>query len=126
METSSLVFVYNADSGVFNTLADLAHKTLSPATYSCNLCAITYSSFGMRREWKAFLEGLDATVEFLHRDELRERYGVADVPLPAIFLKRGDGALETWVDAATLNTCASMKDLQRLIADRLAAGDGAP
>ncbi len=123
--SDTLVFVYNADSGVFNTLADLAHKTLSPATYSCNLCAITYSSFGMRREWRAFLEGLDVAAEFLHRDELGERYGVA-VPLPAIFLKRGSGALTTWVDAATLNTCASMEDLQRLIAGRLAGRDGAP
>ncbi len=29
----SIVFVYNADSGLFNALPDIAHKTFSPATY---------------------------------------------------------------------------------------------
>ena len=37
----SLLFVYNADSGFFNTLADIGHKLFSPATYPCQLCAIT-------------------------------------------------------------------------------------
>ena len=36
----TLVFVYNADSGVFNALADAAHKIFSPRTYACNLCAL--------------------------------------------------------------------------------------
>ena len=37
-----LLFVYNADTGLFNTVADAAHKILSPSTYSCNLCKVTY------------------------------------------------------------------------------------
>ena len=48
----TLIFVYNADSGLFNTLTDIAHKTFAPETYSCNLCAITFGTFGMRTEWK--------------------------------------------------------------------------
>ena len=111
---SALLFVYNADSGVFNALADLAHKTLSPETYSCSLCRITYSSFGMRREWKRFLHQLGTPVEFLHRDELSERYGVEGVPLPAVF-RRADDERQLWLDADALNACGSMADLQQLI-----------
>ncbi|MBC7930780.1 MAG: hypothetical protein H7Z38_09495, partial [Rubrivivax sp.] len=55
----ALVFVYNADSGLFNALTDIAHKAFSPATYQCNLCALTHSTFGMRKGWKRFLETLD-------------------------------------------------------------------
>ena len=33
----SIVFVYNADSGLFNMVTDTAHKMLSPDTYECNL-----------------------------------------------------------------------------------------
>ncbi len=44
----ALVFVYNADSGLFNTVTGMAHKIFSPGTYECNLCALTYSTFGMR------------------------------------------------------------------------------
>ena len=115
----TLVFVYNADSGAFNALADMAHKIFSPQTYACNLCAITYSPLGMRKEWKEFLAGLDVELEFLHADELKSRYGIENVPLPAIFVKR-DGRPELWIDAAAINRCRDMSDLQVLIAGRLA------
>jgi hypothetical protein len=114
-----LIFVYNADSGVFNALSDMAHKIFSPQTYSCNLCALTYSPFGMRKEWKQFLESLDVKLEFLHSDELRHLYGMEGTALPAVF-KKEQGDLEHWIDAAAINRCESIEDLKRLIVDRLA------
>ena len=36
-----LLFVYNADTGLFNALADSAHKILSPQTYQWVLCEVT-------------------------------------------------------------------------------------
>ena len=116
----ALVFVYNADGGVFNTLADVAHKIFSPQTYACNLCALTHSAVGMRREWREFLEGLGEPLEFLHADELKARYGVAGVPLPAVFSREG-GRLEVFVDADSINACRTMDDLKRLILDARAA-----
>jgi hypothetical protein len=110
----ALVFVYNADSGVFNTLADAAHKFFSPQTYRCNLCALTHSAVGMRKEWKRFLDSLDSPMEFLHADELKARYGVAGVPLPAIFQREGEG-LEVLFGADAINACRTMDDLKRLI-----------
>ncbi len=114
-----LVFVYNAESGIFNTLSDVAHKLLSPQTYACNLCALTHTTFGMRNEWKEFLGNLDAPLEFLHADELRSRYGVTGLALPAILRKRGGAALEEFVDAATINSCRTLDELKRVITDRL-------
>lgn len=110
----ALVFVYNADSGAFNTLADAAHKIFSPRTYRCNLCALTHSAVGMRKEWRRFLDGLDSPTEFLHADELKARYGVAGVPLPAVFRKEGE-SLEVLFGADVINTCRTMDDLKRLI-----------
>jgi hypothetical protein len=109
-----LVFVYNAESGLFNALSDAAHKIFSPRTYQCNLCALTHSALGMRREWRQFLDGLDVPLEFLHADELRARYGVAGVPLPAIF-RRGGGDVEVFIDAEAINACRTLGDLERLI-----------
>ncbi len=110
----AVVFVYNADSGLFNTLADAAHKLFSPRTYRCNLCALTHATLGMRKEWKRFLDGLDATPEFLHADELRARYGVAGVPLPAVF-RRDGGRLRLLLGADSINACRTLDDLQRLV-----------
>lgn len=112
----ALVFVYNADSGVFNALADSAHKIFSPDTYACNLCALTHTAFGMRGEWKRFLEGLGVPLEFLHADELKSRYGLEGVPLPAVFEKK-DGGLKVLADADAINACRTLDDLKRLILD---------
>lgn len=113
-----LVFVYNADSGIFNTLTDIAHKIFSPDTYSCNLCAITYGNFAIRAEWKEFLETLDAELEFLHRDEFAAQYAMTGVELPAVFHKTGN-ALELWISAAEINGCGSMEELKSIITQKL-------
>jgi hypothetical protein len=115
---SVLIFVYNAESGLFNTLADAAHKIFSPQTYSCNLCALTHSNFGMRKEWKQFLETLTEAVEFLHADELRRRYGLAGISLPVILKKEGE-SLSTLADTGSINACRTLDDLKRLIMKRL-------
>jgi hypothetical protein len=120
----ALVFVYNADSGVFNALADAAHKIFSPRTYRCNLCALTHSAVGMRKGWKNFLEGLDTPLEFLHADELRSRYGVEGVPLPAVF-ERGGDELKALVGAESINACRTVGDLERLILSARAGGKNA-
>ena len=118
-----LVFVYNADSGVFNTLADAAHKIFSPQTYACNLCALTHTAFGMRSEWRRFLEGLGRPLEFLHADELKSLYGLKDVPLPAVF-ERDGASLRVLADADAINACRTLEDLKRLILDARAARSG--
>lgn len=114
-----IVFVYNADSGIFNTVSDIAHKIFSPETYSCNLCAITYGNFGIRAEWKEYLESLEADLEFLHRDELSEKYGIAEISLPAVLLKKG-AVCEEWISADEIATYSSVDDLKRIISERLA------
>ena len=119
----TLVFVYNADSGLFNTLTDIAHKVFAPETYSCNLCAITYGNFGMRAEWKEYLESLAADFVFLHRDELAARHPGTDAELPAIFRQEGE-QLHPLITAAEINACGAIDDLKQLISGKLAAATG--
>lgn len=114
----TLLFVYNADRGMFNTLSDMAHKVFSPRTYSCNLCALTYSTFSMRGEWKEFIESLGVELEFLHRDEFRKIEEVSEEVLPVIFSKR-DEKMEILADAASINACKTMDELKTLIRERL-------
>ena len=114
----ALVFVYNAESGLFNAVADMAHKAFSPQTYQCNLCALTYSTFGMRKNWKRFLETLARPLEFLHADELKNLYGLSGLRLPAIFNKE-DERLELLIDADSINMCRTIEDLKRLIKDNV-------
>ncbi|GAA0873294.1 hypothetical protein GCM10009117_24410 [Gangjinia marincola] len=71
---NKLIFVYNATSGNVNAMIDVAHKILSPATYTCDLCAITHGKFHERKEWRAFRESSDIDMEFLHKDEFEQQY----------------------------------------------------
>lgn len=114
-----LVFVYNADSGLFNTVSDIAHKILSPNTYSCQLCALTHGYFSVREEWVGFLEELDADCEFLHRDELIEKYQLDDLDLPAIYVRKETGGLEIFADKKTIEACNDLVALKQMLQDKL-------
>lgn len=111
---NQLVFVYNADSGLFNTMADIGHKLFSPATYPCDLCAITHGLLSERAEWRRFIESLSAPCEFLHRDQFRARFPDVQALLPAIF-RECEGRLVLCADAMAIAACESLVDLQALI-----------
>jgi hypothetical protein len=113
-EEKTLVFVYNADSGVFHELKDYVHKAVSPSTYGCNLCAITFGSLGMKKDWKNFVDGLDLPVEFLHRDEFADRYPLIDVQFPAAFVKRGSD-IKLLIAHTEINRAKSVEDLVQLV-----------
>ena len=114
----TLIFVYNADSGVFNLAADIAHKIFSPQTYACNLCSITHSTFGMKSEWRAYLDTLKLPLEFLHADEFKEKYKIETAELPAVFITN-EATPETMIDSATLNGCRDIEDLKRILNEKL-------
>lgn len=114
----TLLFVYNADSGVMNSLKDYVHKSVSPATYSCNLCALTYGSLGMKGTWAQFVDGLGVPVEFLHRDELRQRHIPEEVVLPAVLLEDGPG-ISVLITAQEINELWTLDELKGLVSTNL-------
>ena len=110
----SIVFVYNTDAGLFNTVTDTTHKMLSPDTYECNLCAITYSAFYIKKEWRDYILSLDIPVKFLHRNEFKMKYGINDAALPAVFIKNGK-TFEIACNSQEINTCKNVSDLINLV-----------
>jgi hypothetical protein len=112
-----LLFVYNADSGLFNTVTDIAHKIFSPQTYSCPLCSLTHGYFQVRGEWKAFIDSLSLPCEFLHRDEAKRQYGLRDSELPAVYRKTRAG-LTPCLPPSELRDCKDIARLRELILAR--------
>jgi len=85
---TELLFVYNTDSGLLSAAVDYLHKIISPSTYACSLCAITYGNHGIRPDWKEFVAQLPVQSAFLHRDELRKQHPeLAHYQLPAAFYR---------------------------------------
>ncbi|WP_394750789.1 GTPase [Spongiimicrobium salis] len=116
-----LIFVYNADSGLRNLIIDAAHKVLSPKTYPCHLCDITYGTFTEKKAWKKFRKNTLMEMEFLHRDEFQERYASKfghKFSFP-IILWAERGQLEVFMTPKTLNGIASTTALIQEIKRRL-------
>ena len=67
----NIIFVYNAKGGRWNYIIDTAHKYISPNTYECNLCQITYD-LKMRKHWKEYVEKSPHKLQFLHSEELNQ------------------------------------------------------
>ncbi len=121
-----LVFVYNANAGLLAGALDSLHKMLSPATYPCSLCAITYGSFTMDRRWRDWLRTLPIATEFYHRPDFRAAFPhAADWPLPLVAIADDNVAhnagLRPLIDAATLDGLTGVDPLIALLAARLRA-----
>ena len=121
---NKLIFVYNADSGgAFTALKDTLHKTFRKSTYQCNLCQDTFGAFGMKKEWKNYVENLDVPVEFkkkdkfkfefLHRDEFEEKCFVENAQFPSAYYWDGAG-LQLFISQNEMNTIRSIDDLKNL------------
>ncbi|RYU83228.1 hypothetical protein [Hymenobacter persicinus] len=116
----TLLFVYNANAGLLNGMLDLVHKTLSPRTYPCSLCALTYG-VSMRPEWKSFIESLPIEARFPHRDEFWAAFPAQrQQPLPAVFRQLPGGELQPFITAAELNH-TNLPGLMQLVSSRLSA-----
>lgn len=115
-----LIFIYNANSGIRNALLDGAHKILSPDTYECSLCDITYGAFTENGTWKKFRKETSMEMEFLHKDEFAREYASKfghKFTFPIILAVSGKG-LEVFVKTEELNSLQNAESLIDLIQER--------
>lgn len=116
----SLVFVWNADTGVLNAVKDSLHKWISPETYSCRLCQLTHGFTSEKRAWKDFLDASGRPVFFYYRDTF-ESTGISG-KFPLVFplvLENQNGAWVVLLDSQELVEITSLKDLVELLTFRI-------
>lgn len=93
-QVKTLFFVYNANSGLYNSVFDGLHKLFSPQTYECKLCAITHGIVGMSDQWRQFVKTYKHNIQYFHKDEWVKLYPhITEYPsscFPAIFLLSGN------------------------------------
>ena len=70
----------------------------------------------MRPRWRSFVEWLGVRVEFLHRDEFRERYREAG--FPSAYIDRG-GELEIFIGSDEMNATETLDNLMAMVGERL-------
>lgn len=120
-ELKRLVLVYNAFSGIGNGLLDSAHKIMSPSTYDCRLCGLTYGAVRERKEWKLFRESSTIPMVFYHKDEFRSAYAskfAAKYTFPIILAETGE-ELEVLVTTTELNAIEDTAVLIEIVKSRM-------
>tara|TARA_R110000850_G_scaffold203228_1_gene329496 strand:- start:113366 stop:113743 length:378 start_codon:yes stop_codon:yes gene_type:complete len=117
---TKLLFIYNVNSGKINGYLDVLHKVVSPKTYSCNLCDITYGIFTENKAWKNFRKESGIDMEFLHKDEFSKKYASKfgskyTFPL-VLFVNRGE--LEVFIPTEELSRLKNVDELIALTSER--------
>ena len=78
-----LVFVCNANPGIWNAFMDSICKVGSPQNYLCSLCKITHDKTGVKKEWNEFINNISIKTTFLHRNEWNQNN---NQELPSVFI----------------------------------------
>ena len=114
-----LLLVYNADGGIISMVKDAVHKLVSPDTYPCSLCAITYGPVSMRADWSRFLKSLPLDIVFHYKDDFAQAYPGHETALPAILIATEDAPPRLLVSASELDALNDQIQLMQLVTDRI-------
>jgi len=116
-DESELIFIYNAKSGLVNEFLDFAHKIVSPNTYNCNLCALSYGNFSMKKKWSDYISSLPVKSTFTYKDKVSE-YGYDNIKLPSIIFKDKSKS-EVIISSEEINKLKKIDQLINILSDRL-------
>ncbi|MDN3596482.1 GTPase [Zunongwangia endophytica] len=115
-----LIFVYNANSGVWNSVLDSAHKILKPNSYSCNLCAITHGVIGEKSVWKKYRKSSNFKMEFYHKDGFLKAFAskyLLKFDFPVVLFAE-NGELELLISKEELEGISSVEKLIKILQKR--------
>ena len=115
---TTIIFVYNANSGPSNGVKDYFHKIIKPETYRCNLCALTFGNFRMKNSWRKFINSLKNDVKFIHRDEFRKQFNLKDISFPAAFIKKGE-EINLLISIDEINNVKTVPELINLVKNKI-------
>ena len=116
-DESELIFIYNAKSGIVNDFLDFAHKIVSPSTYNCNLCAISYGNFTMKKKWSDYIRSLPVSSTFTYKDKVSE-YGYNNIELTLIIFRNGSRS-KVIISSEEINKLKKIDQLINILSDRL-------
>jgi len=114
-----LIFIYNAKSGLVNEMIDFAHKIVSPETYDCNLCALSYGTFTKKKKWSNYINTLPIKSTFTYRDKVSAlKKEFSNLKFPSIIIRDGIYLKEiiSWVE---INRIKNLNQLISLLNERL-------
>lgn len=115
---NEIILVYNAWGGIYPGIVDFVHKEFFPKSYPCNLCYQTFGTFGMKEEWKQFLDSLPLKKTELYKDNFQRKYKPENLQLPVIMISNGRN-VQILTSAEEINQCTSLQQIKELVKSKL-------
>ncbi len=114
-----ILFAYNANSGLFNALTDYVHRQITPSTYNCNLCLITYDNWDRNERWATYIDSLPVEVNFTYKNTISQYKNLEfEVQLPMAFLIENNN-VSIFITAEELNSCVDENALIDMFESKL-------
>ena len=120
-QITQLVFIYNAKNGLINGMFDYVHKFVSPETYQCNLCSITYDMGGKKDQRTEYLNRLPLRVQFAYKNNILEsnfNVNYKNQSLPCVFLIK-DKKQFLILSSREINKMETLDELKKILSKKL-------
>ena len=118
-EDKELIIIYNVKSGFVNEMIDFAHKIVSPKTYECNLCAISYNTFTKKKRWSDYINSLPIKSVFTYKNKVSSLdKELSNLEFPTILFRNGV-ELNEIISRNEINSINNINQLISLLNERL-------
>ena len=114
-----IIFIYNASDNFSSVMFDFIHKIISPNTYQCSLCKITYGNFKKYDEWERYIESIPYQVEFLYKNNYKDYHKDLKVEEFPIALIQNEDSYQTILLKKDFDSCNDLKELIQIIEKKL-------
>ena len=114
-QNEQLIFIYNASDTFLSVSFDFIHKIISPSTYQCSLCKVTYGNVSMRKEWKRYINSCPFSIEFLYKNNYLKYHKDLKAPEFPIAYKYDGNSYTVFISKEEFDLCNDLDDLIRMI-----------
>ena len=118
-EVKKLIFIYNASDDALSVSFDFIHKIVSPGTYQCSLCKVTYGNVSMHNEWKEYIEILPYEIDFLYKNNYNQFHPNLFVDEFPIAYKYDGKSYQEFISKKEFDLCENLDDLIKIMNQKI-------
>ena len=114
-----IIFIYNASDDFLSVKLDFLHKIISPKTYQCSLCKVTYGNFSMHSKWREYINSNPYEIQFLYKNSYKNFYKELEVDeYPSAFIIKGN-QYNKIISKVEFDSCKDLDALINLFEEKL-------
>ena len=111
LQSQQLIFIYNASDDLISISFDFIHKIVSPSTYQCSLCKVTYGNVSMDKKWREYISSYPFNMKFLYKNNYLEHYENLEVDKFPVAYKYDGESYQLFISKEEFDLCDDLDDL---------------